>query len=284
MLLRSLAQSIQIVCFFILSLPALSAACVDSALINARPVQCYGLRNGAISIDSVYGGEFPLYYSIDGQSFSTNRFFENLWPGNYTVYIRDASGCIKSWTTIVEEPEQTIVELVFSDTHIESGSTIQVKAEFSPADLVITAIHWRPPFLVADMDTLKQSFTLFETTEIAIEISDKNQCIARDRQTIQVEKSSVFVPNALRPGSNQNAYFTVYAGESVQQVQSLQVFSRSGGLLFEKSNFSPNAPLSGWNGRFDGQYVQTGVYPWVAVVQHADGSFEKLLGTVTVIY
>ena len=54
------------------------ASCIDSVRLNIRSVQCFGLRNGAIVIDSVYGGEKPFYFSIDGLSFSTRPVFEDL--------------------------------------------------------------------------------------------------------------------------------------------------------------------------------------------------------------
>ncbi|MFN0013573.1 MAG: reprolysin-like metallopeptidase [Saprospiraceae bacterium] len=43
----------------------------------------------------------PFEYSLDGQAFQTNPFFENLPNGNYTVTVRDANGCTGTATTQV---------------------------------------------------------------------------------------------------------------------------------------------------------------------------------------
>ncbi len=47
------------------------------------------------------GGTAPLEYSIDGITYQTGNTFTGLAPGIYTVYVRDANGCIKTTTVTV---------------------------------------------------------------------------------------------------------------------------------------------------------------------------------------
>lgn len=42
------------------------------------------------------GGTAPLQYSLDGTNYQAGNVFTNLAAGNYTVYVRDANGCIRS--------------------------------------------------------------------------------------------------------------------------------------------------------------------------------------------
>ncbi|HND89684.1 MAG TPA: hypothetical protein PK971_15230, partial [Saprospiraceae bacterium] len=67
-------------CAFLLSCftSPLLASCVDSVWWKVESVQCYGLRNGLLRVDTVFGGERPFYFSLDGQTFSTRPEFDRL--------------------------------------------------------------------------------------------------------------------------------------------------------------------------------------------------------------
>lgn len=262
---------------------SISAACVDSIRLDVQGVQCFGLRNGAISVDTVFGGEHPFYYSIDGQSFSTNKRFDLLWPGIYTFYVRDASGCVKEWEVTVPEPEPLEVKLFSDKDTVAEGSTVQLRAVVTPEGIPLSAIEWRPPDLFAQQDSLAQTAIVPSTTNFAIEVSTKDGCIARDQVRVEVEKTNVYFPNIIMPGSNQDAYFTMFAGEGVARIVALQVYSRGGGIVFERRDFPPNDPVKGWNGRWRGQPVQTGVYLWLAVVEYVSGEQKHFQGNVTVV-
>lgn len=256
---------------------------MDSVWLDVKSVQCYGLRNGVIRIDTVFGGEKPFYYSIDGQSFSTNPTFDRLWPGIYTMYVRDASGCVKQWPVTVAEPEELRVQLFYPKDTLMAGETAQLRAVVTPEDIPISAIEWRPPDMFQVQGTLSQNVIVSQTTTFAIEIRTPGGCVARDQATVEVEPVNLFFPNVIKPGSNQDAYFTVFAGEGVARVVALQVYSRGGGIMFERRDFSPNDPLKGWNGRWRGKTVQTGVYPWLALVEYFDGRQKYFRGSVTVV-
>lgn len=270
-----------LICF--LSGRSLFAGCVDSIRYKVQMVQCKGLRNGSIRVDTVFGGVRPFYYSLDGLSFSTRPYFESLWAGEYTVYVRDAMGCI--FTTIVQvgEPPLLEVKLTASDDSVASGMRVMLHAVVLPEQADLLYVSWRPPNLFNDTHGLDQEVQVLESTTFAVEISDKRQCIARDQVTVEVIKTNVFIPNVISTESNADAYFTVFAGEGVAKVLSLRVYNRSGSLVFERENFPPNDPLKGWNGRWKGKVVQSGVYPYLALVEFLDGSQKTFQGALTVL-
>lgn len=262
---------------------AARASCVDSVRLTIRSVQCHGLRNGAILIDTVYGGEKPFYYSTDGLTFSTRPLFEDLWSGNYTVYVRDASGCVIQKSAFVPEPEDLMVKIFASDTTVERGVEVKLRAEVTPDNIALRAVNWRPPYLFDLPNSLEQSIRLSESTTIAIEVQDFHNCVAHDHIDINVDQTNVYFPNAIKTNSNSDAYFTAFSGEGVARVLNLQIYNRAGGLVFERQNFPPNDPLKGWNGRSKGKYVQSGVYPYIAVIEYLDGRKKAFQGSVTVI-
>lgn len=56
------------------------------------------------------GGSPPYKFSIDNlNSFSSNRYFNNVVPGEHTFYVKDAIGCINSITIDVEESSPALL-------------------------------------------------------------------------------------------------------------------------------------------------------------------------------
>lgn len=256
---------------------------VDSIRAIVTPVQCYGLRNGAIKVDTVFGGESPYFYSLDGQTFTTNPSFDHLWAGEYNVYVRDASGGTKSWLILVKEPAELLVELQASESAVVAGEPINIRAIPTVEPEFLENIEWRPPFLFTRQDTLRQTVSISESTQFAIIVRDQNGCTASDDLMVTVEKTNLYFPSVIKPGSASDAYFTIFAGEGVRRVVSLQVYSRGGSLVFERLDFQPNAPLLGWGGRWNGKMVQTGVYLYLATVEFWDGNNRRYEGTITVV-
>lgn len=259
------------------------ASDIDSIRAIVTPVQCYGLRNGVIHVDTVFGGERPFFYSLDGQTFTTNPSFDHLWAGDYTLYVRDASGSTKDWPITIKEPAELQIKLVANETTVVAGEPLNLRAISNVEPDFLQEIEWRPPSLFARQDTLRQTLSISETTQFAIIVRDQNDCTASSELTVEVEQAKLFFPNVIMPGSASDAFFTVFAGEGVRRVVSLQVYSRGGSLVFERIDFQPNAPLLGWGGRWNGKMAQSGVYPYLAVVEFWDGKQLRFEGTVTVV-
>ena len=49
------------------------------------------------------GGVAPYQYSIDGSSFHAATYYPGLGAGNYTVYIKDANGCMIESTVVIDD-------------------------------------------------------------------------------------------------------------------------------------------------------------------------------------
>ena len=183
----------------------------------------------------------------------------------------------------VPEPFEFMVRLQAGDSSIVAGKPLTLRALISPESAAIQSIEWRPPHLFTIQDTLRQSLIISQTTNFNVELIDKNGCSAHSNLTVVVEQTNIYIPNALKQGSPQDAYFTIYAGEGVKSIAYLRIFSRTGARVFERINFPPNDPLAGWNGRWDGEKVQMGVYLYMADVVMLDGTVQHFEGSVTVL-
>jgi CHU_C Type IX secretion signal domain len=270
--------------YLLLFLNAETLACVDSFHIKVTPVQCHGLRNGLIRITQVFGGQSPYLYSLDGLSFSTNPVFDRLKSGDYQVFVKDQNGCVSALPASLLEPEPLIVKIVLQDSIVNVGDYVLLKAEIAPSDARLGVLDWRPDGLFQNDDSLFQSIRVRQDTTIIVEVNDKNHCVSRDLRRIYVEDALVYAPNVFNPRSDQNAWFTLFAGEGISRINSLQIYNRYGEQMFHRSNLYPNDPLSGWNGRDNGKFVQSGVYFWAAELFCFDGRIVKKTGAVAVVY
>jgi hypothetical protein len=259
-------------------------ACIDSIHLKIVPVQCNGLRNGLLRVTEVFGSNAPYLYSLDGSSYSTNPEFDRLWAGDYQVFVKDKDGCVHSKMVVLPEPEPLLVRLTATDSTVNAGDYVQIKAVVSPKDAKLGLLDWRPDGLFAQDDTLFQWVRLMQDTQIVIEINDKNYCVARDIKRFYVDETRVYAPNVFRPNSDQNAWFTLFAGEGLDRIKLLTIQGRNGEQVFQRTDMPPNDPLSGWNGRYNGKYVQAGVYLWAAELALFDGRVVRKHGTISVVY
>lgn len=257
--------------------------CVDSVLLVVKPVMCHGLRTGELLVADVFGGTAPHYFSLDGDNFTTNPLFDRLWAGIYTLTVRDSTGCTLERTVEVPEAPELKVKLNANKTDLKAGEHVFLWANVQPQGNEIVEISWRPPALFQFQDTLRQRVRLVDSETIAVEVVTSAGCVARDQVSIEVAKAVVFVPNAFMPGSNQNSYFTVYAGEGVAVVRALRVYDRWNKVVFESLDFPPNDPLRGWDGRLGSKRATPGVYNWVTEVEYLNGSREIISGDVTLL-
>ena len=63
----------------------------------------------------------------------------------------------------------------------------------------------------------------------------------------------------------------------------MEVFDRWGSLVFSGSNLEPNAEPMGWNGKFNGQDAESGVYVFYAQVEFIDKVIIQYEGSITLL-
>ena len=93
----------------------------------------------------------------------------------------------------------------------------------------------------------------------------------------------VFIPNSFSPnGDGFNDQFMIFAGSDVRIIRSFKVFNRWGAALYTANDFSPNDTQFGWDGEFQGQIVNSGVYIYFAEIEFVDGRTEIFRGDLTI--
>jgi hypothetical protein len=112
---------------------------------------------------------------------------------------------------------------------------------------------------------------------------DEKGCQAEDKRSITVFSNEFYVPNVIKPESGENGWFTIFGGNGVSGVRLLRVYDRWGTLVFERANFHPGQPESGWDGTAKGEPVDPGVFVWYVEVEMRDGRILSRKGDVTVV-
>ncbi len=248
--------------------------------LNATDADC--ANGGTISVMNANGGTNPYVFSIDGENFITSTSFDNLSPGNYTLQLQDVEGCEQSNPITIAAPPEVVVELP-NLLQITLGESIQLDPTVNSSNLVYTwtavdslACSDCPSIQVAPALTTTYQVEVFDTTTFCTDVA---QVIV----DVQVERD-LYIPNAFSPNEDGiNDFFTIYGNQGVQQILSLRIFDRWGTLVFERQNFPDAQELQGWDGRFRGKDLNSGVYVFAAEVEYLDGERLHYKGEVTLV-
>jgi gliding motility-associated-like protein len=113
---------------------------------------------------------------------------------------------------------------------------------------------------------------------------DSVGCRATDSVKITVEKPrNIYVPTGFTPnGDNVNDKLIVH-GRNGTQIDLFRIYDRWGELVYEARTFSINDENAGWNGRFKGIEMMSGIFVWYIEATYIDGAKETLKGHTTLM-
>lgn len=118
-----------------------------------------------------------------------------------------------------------------------------------------------------------------------VKVTTPYGCSAQDTVNIKVfcESSQVFVPNAFTPDGDGVNDILMVRSKGVMTVKFFRIFNRWGELIFEKSNFTPNDPQYGWDGRIRGVIGGPDVFVYTCEVMCENGTSFTYKGNVSII-
>jgi gliding motility-associated-like protein len=144
---------------------------------------------------------------------------------------------------------------------------------------------WSDPTHLSCLTCPNPFYNPTESTLLTLTIIDGDGCIASAQLFVEVvRKDDIFVPNIFSPNDDgKNDVLVVYTGLAVEQINSLRIFTRKGDLVFEQYNFFGNSFSYGWDGRFNGEPLNAGVFAYIMEVELIDGNLEQLTGTIALV-
>lgn len=93
---------------------------------------CWYNTNGTIKVTGVSGGTGLKQVSIDGTTYFPTTYTFNVGVGSYTVYVRDANGCITTKPAVITGPPAIVINtLTVTDVTCFGGNNGEVDASAS---------------------------------------------------------------------------------------------------------------------------------------------------------
>jgi gliding motility-associated-like protein len=119
-----------------------------------------------------------------------------------------------------------------------------------------------------------------------VTMTDKTSgCAVSDSVKVVLEGSyAAQIPNAFTPnGDNLNEIFNIVPDDCIKSVKRLQIYTRWGTLLYDKTNLSPHKN-EGWNGLSKENPLGADVYLYVMEIAFTDGTTQKVSGEVNLVH
>src|SRR5690606_5912391 len=112
----------------------------------------------------------------------------------------------------------------------------------------------------------------------SIQITGNQTIVAKFVEVGDPTYEGVHIPTAFSPNSDANHdWWFVFAGSNVSGIN-IKVYDRWGQLMFNTSDAD-----EGWDGTYNGQPVNTGVYTYLVDATYDSGVTERLSGNITLI-
>ena len=248
--------------------------------ITSTKPNCDSLATGSIQVVSATGGVQPYIFELTNIGQVERDLFKNLLPGFYTLVATDENGCAFEFEYDLPAPE--IPDLAFEHTYLtELADPIAIQIE---SNVELPSIIWSEEEGLSCYTCIDPTANPLETTDYSFVATSVDGCTAEGAITVSVKKErDVFVPNIFSPnGDGLNDRLVVFGGPEVAQVGKLLIFSRWGELVYERHNFPPNDPLSGWDGTFKGKKFSAGSFVWMATVDFVDGEVLEYTGDIVI--
>lgn len=131
------------------------------ATIQKTNPTCNAYANGTIKVNNVVGGTAPYTYSLDNITYQNSNIFNNLYTGNYTVYVKDVIGNTATFGTVLTPQQSTTtyqVDLSFVPSNPASINT--TNSVQKTANWVISVTPPLPANRVVNM-------TIYNTTSMS---------------------------------------------------------------------------------------------------------------------
>ena len=244
-----------------------------------------GCKNtGSILIQQTTGGVGPYTYSINGGPFQASPDFNQLPSGNYDLTVKDNNGCEYQESAYLPVPQDIKVYLPDLLT-IEYGENGQFFPIASIPESQISTISWIPSTGLSCDNCLNPFVSSENEIFYTLTITDLEGCTASDKIRVRsVKNFDLYIPNVFSPDLDGiNDVWYVFGDLSkVTKIKILRIYDRWGALMFEASNFPPNDPDFGWNGKSKGKLLNPAVFVYYLEAEFIDGSSRLYKGDITI--
>lgn len=243
--------------------------------------------NLSLMVSNVVGGRPPYAYEIIGfEDPSPSNLLENLDAGiEYSISIIDQGGCRFTQNFTIDSiqlPNLTYDAVYFNN----EGVGVEMRPIINNSISGNLTYSWYPTTGLSCSDCLTPIANPTQSTSYELTIRNDEGCEVTYYTRIEIDfEGKVFFPNAFSPnGDGRNDFFAPkFESENIAQVIEINIFDRFGNQIWGKSNFTLYDDTDGWDGTFNGQLLNSGVFVYTSQIQFKDGSIKTYSGDVTLL-
>ncbi len=247
---------------------------------------CFGDSSGQIRVENLVRGTPPFQILLEEEVLITspNRNFElpDIPAGSYEGRLVDRYGCFFEFEAVLEDPIKLEIS-VLGDSTIRLGESANIWAVSNTPGTQFEFAHAAGLSCTICQQT---EAALLNTTLLYATGTNESGCTAIDSHLINVTKEyPIYTPNVFSPnGDGVNDFFNVFPEPlSTTTIQSLTIFDRWGGLVYQATNLDPRQLSNGWDGSYRGKPLDAGVYIYIADILFIDGNVLRKSGSVTLV-
>lgn len=201
----------------------------------------------------------------------------------YRVIGKDEYNCFSDTASMLVAVGQYPVVNLGQDLTLSTGTQQPLTSLITNGP--ISKWEWSPSLNLSCNNCPQPIATIRNNISYVLKATNIFGCSGSDTLNIKVfcENSQVYIPNAFTPDNDgKNDVFMVRA-KGIMQVKSMRIFNRWGQIVFERSNFPPNDPVYGWNGRVNNVEIGPNVFAYTIEVICDDGTPFFYKGNVTLL-
>ena len=261
---------------------------VQGSYLPLDTLQCNGDET-TLNIDDISGGAGgPYQYSLDFGVTLNPDFPINIGGGEHYITYFDRLNCEFTDTITVPEPAPITVTFDPAVIELELGDSIPLRPIITGANPNDLTFVWTPEQFLSNLNSLNPTVYTFESQAFTLVVTDLKGCVGTGSVVVDIDPNrNVYIPNVFIPGNPRglNDHFNPMIGRGVEMVSYMRVYDRWGSLLYERTSFVPDGDnfSEGWDGKYDGKYVNPGVYVYVVEARFLDGKVLLYRGDVTVV-
>ncbi len=250
-----------------------------SFTVSDPPTLEYSVAADSILCNDDCTGWIRLSYGYPGGS-TTDSVVENLCPGTYTLYFSDTVGCTYSDTvTIIQDTMLKHMQVWADRYHIFKDESVGLHVTPLPGALyswnnASTLSNPQSPNPIA---TPEDTLTTYECTVVDSLGCTWSGSLDIHCTEISCGESNIFIPNTFSPNNDGINDLLTFQDQGVIGFQ-ISIYSRWGEKVFETRDVNDS-----WDGRYNGNWCQPGVYTYYCRIQCEAGQESLLKGDITLI-
>jgi gliding motility-associated-like protein len=250
-------------------------SCTDNVYVVLSSDNFLNLGNDTLLCNT---SEFTLsqpglsnYLWQDG---SDDAVFTPTTTGLYTLQASNLDGCVDTDSITIQFVNSSVT-VTATPSSILLGDTVQLSATGGES------YTWNPEDELSCLNCADPFANPTETTTYIVTATDSFGCRISDTIRIEVDIlcNEPFIPTIFSPngkGIQVNETYCIFS-DCVEQFK-LVIHNRWGQRIFETENIN-----TCWDGSFNGQEAQSGVYAFNLYLRQLDGTVVNKTGTITLV-